>query len=231
MAETCSDGGQSVLSNLSRMPLLFCAPDKTTEFSRLSRYGMTYAPLQADLGVAASMWCLEASHARTYQPQDLAQGLTEKTADCGQKWPALLAKCSPGSFLWKTVQCSLLEDSVECLETWPDSGMTRSGDAFQRPPLALHIEETESGYLPTPSGTSNHGKNHVCGRLDEWGGSSNPWRGTDIGRTRSPSFEEWMMGWPVSWSALTPLETVRFREWQQQHSLCCDSEQDGEPCG
>jgi len=35
--------------------------------------------------------------------------------------------------------------------------------------------------------------------------------------SRGPSFEEWMMGWPVTWTRLTPLETGRFQSWQQMH--------------
>jgi hypothetical protein len=53
--------------------------------------------------------------------------------------------------------------------------------------------------LPTPSGCSNGGKNHVVGRLDEWGGSSNPFRGTEDGKKRCASFEAWMMGYPTAW--------------------------------
>ena len=55
--------------------------------------------------------------------------------------------------------------------------------------------------LPTPSGCSNGGKNNVVGRLDEWGGSSNPFRGTDLGRVRCASFEAWMMGYPMEWAS------------------------------
>ena len=73
--------------------------------------------------------------------------------------------------------------------------------------------------LPTPSGTSNHGSNNSVARLDEWGGSSNPWRGTADGKRHLPSFEEWMLGWPQGWSALTPLETVKFQQWQLWHGL------------
>jgi hypothetical protein len=32
------------------------------------------------------------------------------------------------------------------------------------------------------------------------------------------TFVDWMMGWPLQWSALRPLETDKFREWQRQHS-------------
>jgi hypothetical protein len=53
----------------------------------------------------------------------------------------------------------------------------------------------------------NGGKNHTVGRLDEWGGNSNPFRGTDIGKKRCATFEEWMMGLPIGFTALTPLET------------------------
>lgn len=59
-------------------------------------------------------------------------------------------------------------------------------------------------HLPRPSGTSNHGRNHVAGRLDEWGGSSNPFRGTPLGKTHSPSFELWTMGYPDAWAELMP---------------------------
>jgi hypothetical protein len=65
--------------------------------------------------------------------------------------------------------------------------------------------------LPTPSGCSNGGKNHVVGRLDEWGGSSNPWRGSEIGKKRCASFEAWMMGYPTAWASPTVLEMLSFR--------------------
>jgi hypothetical protein len=33
----------------------------------------------------------------------------------------------------------------------------------------------------------------------------------------NPDWIEWLMGWPIGWTALQPLEMDRFREWQQQH--------------
>lgn len=65
-------------------------------------------------------------------------------------------------------------------------------------------DRASSGRLPTPSGTSNHGVNHVAGRLDEWGGSSNPFRGTSLGRVHCPAFEFWVMGYPETWTQLMP---------------------------
>jgi len=69
---------------------------------------------------------------------------------------------------------------------------------------ALCTSGSASTGLPTPSGTSNHGKNHVAGRLDEWGGSSNPFRGKEIGKVHSPGFELWVMGYPDVWRELMP---------------------------
>ncbi|YCA14055.1 hypothetical protein M1D97_10490 [Kushneria sp. AK178] len=38
----------------------------------------------------------------------------------------------------------------------------------------------------------------------------------------NPEWVEWLMGWPIGWTALKPLEMDRFREWQQQHSTASD---------
>lgn len=35
----------------------------------------------------------------------------------------------------------------------------------------------------------------------------------------NPTWVEWLMGWPLGWTDLKPLEMDRFQEWQQQHSL------------
>lgn len=34
----------------------------------------------------------------------------------------------------------------------------------------------------------------------------------------NPPWVEWLMGWPIEWTALKPLEMVKFLQWQQQHS-------------
>ena len=46
----CSDGAQSAQSRLTSTPQAYCAPDKMTVFSGLSRFGMTFAALTGDLG-------------------------------------------------------------------------------------------------------------------------------------------------------------------------------------
>ena len=33
----------------------------------------------------------------------------------------------------------------------------------------------------------------------------------------NPAFSEWLMGWPIEWTDLKPLETDKFRQWQHSH--------------
>lgn len=33
----------------------------------------------------------------------------------------------------------------------------------------------------------------------------------------NPAWVEWLMGWPIGWTELKPLEMAKFQEWQQQH--------------
>ncbi|EPT3124242.1 DNA cytosine methyltransferase [Pseudomonas aeruginosa] len=40
-----------------------------------------------------------------------------------------------------------------------------------------------------------------------------------VGGQLNPTWVEWLMGWPLEWTALKPLGMARFQEWLQQHSL------------
>jgi hypothetical protein len=37
------------------------------------------------------------------------------------------------------------------------------------------------------------------------------------GGSLNPTWVEWLMGWPIEWTALKPLETGRFRQWPRSH--------------
>jgi hypothetical protein len=64
---TCSDGEQSVPLSGHHTQQAYLSPDKMTDFSRLSRFGMTFKPLTEDLGKAVLTWCQEVSRAKTSQ--------------------------------------------------------------------------------------------------------------------------------------------------------------------
>jgi len=153
-AANCLDGEQSAPLNGSLIPQAYCAPDKMTAFSRLSRFGMTFKPLTADRGQELLMSYLEGFHAKTSAQQEKAQALTESAAECGEKWHGSFTKYSPATSSWKTHQCSLLGDLDEFSETWPQWGLMRDGECWEQQTLVRPINETASGLLeqtwPTP---------------------------------------------------------------------------------
>ena len=195
----------------------FWRNDKTMEFSDLSRFGLELNLLTDAHGEALLMSYREAFLAKIFPVLERAQDSMANAADYGEKWQGSFARYDRATHTLKTAQCSLIEDLTGCSVTLPRWGLMQRGALSERMPAAFCINASASGSsLPTPSGCRS-GKNHVVGRMDEWGGSSNPWRRTEIGKTSSPDFEEWVMGWPGRWTVLTPLEMDKFQQWRQQH--------------
>jgi hypothetical protein len=222
-----SDGEQFAPSNGSRTQLAYCAPDKMTAFSLLSRFGMTFKPLTEDLGEALLMSYLAAFHARTSAQQEKAQELTESDQECGTKWHGWLAKYDHVTFSWKTAQCSFIEDLNESSMTLPRSGMTRNGLLWELPMLEQTIKETGSGSLekwPTPQSSDCRDR----------GNMSNPaiqrrvQKGKQLNLSMvvhptsgklNPTWVEWLMGWPLGWTDLKPLVMDKSHCVQQQHGI------------
>jgi hypothetical protein len=161
LGENFLDGEQSAPLNGKPTPQAYCAPDKMTAFSRLSRFGMMFKPLTANLGEELLMSYLADFHAKTSALQEMVMDLMENDQECGEKWHGLLAKYDPDSHSWRTVQCSLLEDLNESLQTLPQWGMTVGGELYLLPMLVQSTNENEFGLslVPTPT-SSTGGANH-----------------------------------------------------------------------
>ena len=240
-AGTCLDGEQSAQLSLAPAPQAYCAPGRMTEFSRLSRFGMTFKPLMGNHGEELLMWYLAGFPVKTLAWPGKAQESAESAADCGRTWPGLLARYDPDSCLWKTAQLSLLGDSDECSVTWPQWGMTQGGAAYLLPTVAPGTNATASGLLPTLTVCGNYNRkgasatsgNGLATALKKWptltcqdaknnGAPSQMERNTkplnaEVGGPLNPEWCEWFMGFPVGWTELKPLEMHKFRSWQQQH--------------
>ena len=67
---TCSDGEPSAPSSENPMPQAYLSPDRMTAFSRLSRFGITFAPLTADRGEELLTLFREGFRARTLARQE-----------------------------------------------------------------------------------------------------------------------------------------------------------------
>ena len=227
--DTSSDGEPSALSSGNPTPQAYCAPDKMTAFSRLSRFGMTYKPLMESRGEELLTLYREVFHAKTSAQRVKAQESMESAAECGEKWHASFAKYNPDLSLWRTPQCSLLGDSEEFLETWPQWGLMRDGECWEQRTLEQTIRGTEFGLLEKlPTVVKS---DHAARR------PSKGWAGTDLpstlwkknGGRENPNkpplrlnarFAEWMMGWPQGWTKLVPLEMDKFPSVQLPPGGC-----------
>jgi hypothetical protein len=151
LEDTYSDGEQSVPLNGNPTQQAYCVPDKMTDFSRLSRFGMTYKPLTVSRGEDLLTLYLEDSRARTSQQQEREMDLMEPDQECGRTWHGWLAKYDPDTSLWKTPQCSLLGEEQESLEILPKWGMTVDGLLWELQTLEPTTSETECGLWASPN--------------------------------------------------------------------------------
>ena len=283
LGDICLDGEQSVQSSGNPIQQAYCAPDKMTKFSRLSRFGMTFKPLTEDLGEELLTLYLEAFPAKTLVPLEKEQELMENDQECGEKWRGSFTKYDQDSSLWKTHQCSLLGDLEEFSETWPQWGLMRGGECWEQRTLEQTIRGTGFGLSPdgeatfhTPNTTGLDGGSNsrkaLKKRMESWPtpdancgamGTQELWTpkrksghqaqysinqavrdkmfptptahnskegaypaeytrktptlATHAGGKLNPMWVEWLMGWPLEWTDLKPLEMDKSLCVQQQH--------------
>lgn len=96
--------------------------------------------------------------------------------------------------------------------------------------LAAYVAHVERRMFPTPTATAykgwskNHNRANTNDRID-YTIEREAYEAGQSGRL-NPDWCEWLMGWPIGWTALKPLGTDRFQEWQQAHSCNSPSEVD-----
>lgn len=153
LEENSTGGEPFAQSNSTSTPEMYLSHDKTTEHSRLSRYGMTLQLLTEDHGEGLLTWFREASHARTLAAPEKDADWTESEAGYGQRWRELLVKYDPATSSWKTHRCLFQEDLIGSCLTLPRWGSMRNGELLElRTPLRF-TSGRESGLwqLPTPT--------------------------------------------------------------------------------
>jgi hypothetical protein len=250
--ESYSGGTQSAPLNGNLIPQAYCAPDKMTDFSRLSRSGMTFKPLMENLGEELLTLYLEASLAKTSVQQGKGQELKVNDQVCGNTWPESSEKFSQLTFLQKIPLCSALEDSVLSSKILPRWGMMLNGECYPQPKLGQTISENvcgssqkwptpdancgQRGSQPnwTPTRKSGHPAQYTinqavrdslfptptCHKSKEGAYPAEykrktPSLATHAGGKLNPMWVEWLMGWPLGWTDLKPLETDKSHCVQQ----------------
>jgi hypothetical protein len=219
--ECSSDTPQFALWKLNLTAEKSYSKDNETASCQSSQSGMM-SPHSTELrGEERSMSSRGVFPVKTSQAREEEPGSQESEADFGQKWPESLAKFDPNTHSWRTHQCLLFEDLTECLAIFPRWGMMHDGELWGLDISADHICEKEYGYLPTPNAGMfrNHNYNKdLCikrskkHQTDICMHSIMYWNGPI-----KIEFLEGMMGWPLMWTELNPLEMDKFQLWLQQH--------------
>jgi hypothetical protein len=211
-----SDIPQSVLLNLNLTAEKSYSKDNEMEYCPSSQSGTMSQPSTELRGEEKSMSSAEDSLAKTYQAQEREPESRVNEADFGQKWPESLAKYDPNTSSWRTHQCLLFEESTESLEIFSRWGMMRDGELYPLQIAMPHMKENEFGskdfYTPTArdwKGMSGKGFRERHGEKKNLADF--------LGGVPNPEFSEWLMGWPIGWTDLKPLEMDKFQQWQQWH--------------
>ena len=246
-AESFLDGAACALSSETPTPQACSWLGKTTAVSTLSRSGMTYARLTDALGAAVLTSFLAAFRVRTSASRGRARASTESAPDSGRIWRGSLARYDRDSSSWRTHQLSLLADSDAFSETWPRWGTMRNGECSARTMPAHLTSASASGLsLPTLTATecgTNTGVGQeprsglstmarkglvptptVCGNYNRKGASPSSgdglatWAANPDGGRLNPTWVEWLMGWPLNWSAMQPMERHEAEYWKEASS-------------
>lgn len=159
-----------------------------------------------------SMQSAAVSHVRISPSRARALASLERAAAYGESTPALLANYDHATSSWRTSQHSLEGGLTEFSETWPRSGMTRNGTAYQLEPLVPHTFVTDSGLRPTPCASDWRGG---CFEPRPYGDRRHWWARTYGMRYPSVTVTEAEMGFPPTWSELAPSATPSSRKSQK----------------
>ena len=196
--------------------------DKTTEYSRLSQFGLTWRHLTENRGEELLTSYQEAFLAKTSVLPEKVKASQGPDRGFGRKCSGSFAKLIPGMSGWRTHQLSLLEGLEPFSKTWPKWGMMRTGECWEVSILEMYPTAKEYGFsLLRPTAqcwrawtfkklSSLVRKNHADGNLQEQ--SARCFR-----KMITPESNEILMRWPEGWTDLKPLEMDKFQKWINSH--------------
>lgn len=199
-----SDGKRFALSSEMSLQQAFLCSGKTTEFSLRSRYGITFARLTDRHGEELLTWYLADFRAKPIHR--LLRGQTLQMISgrrCDGSWQMSL----PGTYLPRTSPGRQSTQRQTTLSRW-----ATKPDALSCPrkTWVLTTFGEGAGLLHTPTTRANY----CAPSMQKWK-SCQAWRQT-FGCV-TPESHEYLMGWPIGWTDLKPLEMGRFQSWLSAH--------------
>lgn len=162
-----------------------------------------------------------AGRAKILATRESAPDWKESALDFGGIYLEPFAWYNQKSSSWKTWQRCLEGGWAEYKETWPVSGMTRNGIAYQLPILDWHIRDIGASLWPTPQAKDGQGyyiTSYESAKVRQQRGRQLHWihhalliQGAEGKHTANPRFSEEMMGLPIGWTDLEESGTATHR--------------------
>lgn len=215
-------------------------PGKPTESCPGSPSTPTSESLTDDHIEASWISSLAGTRAPDTATRARGMGTTMLVQGCGLISFAWSARFDPDSYSWRTAQGLPLPASTGLSQIFSRSGIAAYGRYWALDTSALHTTGTGSGSWPTPTTQGNE----FCPSMAKWpkharlqretfptctaseagrgkaargkNAQGGPSQGEYLGGKPNPEWREWLMGWPIKWSALGPLATDRsqtFTRW------------------
>jgi hypothetical protein len=242
-----SGGTPAALSKLIPTVETSSLPVKEMVSYRLFLFGMTLEVSTDDLGGDLLTLLRVGSLVRTSVRREKVKESPETVRRCFSKCCESLRKYGLRLSSRKTVRTFVPKVSVLWSKDLPAWGLWGHTGCWELGTSARLIKGKECGSLPTPTATrygSNQGgatgrvgkerpSLQTMARRGMWptptksDGTGGPGAGknrqggdnlrTRVGGQLNPTWVEWLMGWPLEWTGLRPLETDRYPSWLRQH--------------
>lgn len=200
---------------------------RTTDISDHSRSGMTSQHSTGDHGLDGWMSSLEAFRAKTSAQPGKVEELRPADLDCGNTWRGLSVRFDLPTSSWRTALSLFPEDLPWPSVILPRWGMMQSGELWERTTPLRRTRGIGSGSWPTPvasEGRDNNVSWESLAKLDKGGRIARRMASLGLPETQqtkrsalNPMWLEWLMGWPIGWTACDASETVRFQQWCALH--------------
>ena len=215
---------QSERAKSNPIPETSCSHDKQTESCPTSPSGTTWLPSMEIPGEEQLTFFAEDSPAKTSVRRVKEQELAESVRAYGKSMRDSLTKYGLALSLPKTHHFYALEDLLPSSKTLPKWGMMRGGVYWEQISSVDSTIENDFGcWLPTPTCSMKNGaaRNRFLGSPTYRGSYPQEWIRTShhCDAYLKPDYADGLIAFPHKWTDLKPLETRKFQQWRQAHSV------------
>ena len=187
-------------------------PDKEMVSSLDSQSGTTSLHLMVARGVDELMLSVEDFRAKDIV---LRHGVVIAPQICGLKCLELSETCGQGLFSAKT---SSKIRSMKRKRILPILDTPRYAAGLMLHNWAQITLDEDGGALATPTATANWDSPS----MQKWASCR---RMVRLFGKKTPISHEWLMGWPIGWTDLRPLEMDKFQQWLGSHGTSSEYKQ------